>query len=180
MRTLAKWSVNEYHDLIDKGVLDHKKVELLNGELIEMAPESPIHRYIMRRSKSYLNQLFDEVALVQEGHPITLSNSEPEPDVTIYKKPESEYRTRHPNSSDIFLVVEVSNSTLSYDLNKKKEIYADEGIQEYWVIDVQQQQLYLFKNLVEGKYCFSQIYTGGEISLEVFPTIKVAVKKLFD
>lgn len=180
MRTLAKWSVNEYHELIKKGLLDHKKVELLNGELIEMAPESPIHSYIMQHGNHYLHNILSTRAIIREGHPITLTNSEPEPDLAIIKLPESKYRTRHPNANDILWLIEVSNSTLAYDLGDKKDVYQQEGIQEYWVIDVQNQRLHIFKDLVDGQYSSSNIYVDGIVTADAFSDVEISVAKLLN
>lgn len=179
MKTLAKWTIAEYHALIDNGFLDHKNVELLNGELIEMAPESPIHRHIMRRGNRYLQNLLGEYALVYEGHPITLSNSEPEPDLAIIKPSEERYIARHPNATDIFWLIEVSKSTLAYDLNDKKTVYAKEGIQEYWVIDIQNKRLHVFKDLQDDQYHSLIIHTDGIISPYAFPDLAISVKELF-
>lgn len=179
MKTLTKWTVEEYHDLIEKGILDHKRVELLQGELIEMTPESPLHSYVMQSSNNYLKHLFSGRAVLQEGHPITLSYSEPEPDIAVVKLPSEQYRTRHPNAADILLLIEVSNSTLNYDLHDKKDVYEREGLEEYWVIDIPNQRLHVFKDLVDGKYHSLIIHTDGIISPHAFPDVEVEVKKLF-
>ncbi|WP_308255485.1 Uma2 family endonuclease [Geminocystis sp. GBBB08] len=130
IKTLMKWSLEEYHNLINNGVLDHKNVELLERELIEMPPESPLHSYTTRNCSDYLRERLKGLALVIEAHPITLTNSEPEPDLAIVKLPAHQYKNRHPSAEDIFWLVEISNKTLNYDLREKKKIYAKEGIKE--------------------------------------------------
>ncbi|NJN73322.1 MAG: Uma2 family endonuclease [Limnothrix sp. RL_2_0] len=178
MRTLAKWTVGEYHELIEKGLLDHKKVELLNGELIEMAPESPMHRKTMRYGETYLRNLCGDAAIIFAGHPITLTDSEPEPDLAIICPPEETYDERHPNATDVLLLIEVSRTTLSYDIGKKKETYAKENIQEYWVLDVSNKQIYLFNNLENGDYQSQTIQQTGDISPTALPSIQISVEKL--
>lgn len=74
MKTLMKWSLEEYHNLINSGLLANKNVELLEGELIEMSPESPLHSYITRTGSQYLREKLKGLAFVIEAHPITLSN----------------------------------------------------------------------------------------------------------
>ncbi|MEB3226317.1 MAG: Uma2 family endonuclease [Synechococcus sp.] len=179
MRTLTKWTVEEYHSMIEKGILDHKRVELLQGELVEMAPESPLHRYIMQNGNNYLRDLLAGVAILQEGHPITLTQSEPEPDIAVVKLPSEKYRTRHPYAADVLLLIEVSNTTLNYDLHDKKDVYEREGIEEYWVIDIPHKRLHVFKDLVDGKYHSLIIHTSGIISPHAFPDVEVEVEKLF-
>ncbi|WP_242027675.1 Uma2 family endonuclease [Cyanobacterium aponinum] len=131
MKTLMKWSLKDYHNLIDRGLLVDKNVELLEGELVEIAPESPLHSYITRTSTQYLREKLSGLALVIEAHSITLSNFELEPDIAIVKPHSHNYKNKHPFSEDIFLLIEISHKTLSYDLSEKKNIYAKEGIEEY-------------------------------------------------
>ncbi|NEP76803.1 MAG: hypothetical protein F6K39_00545 [Okeania sp. SIO3B3] len=83
MKTLLKWTVQEYHHLINTGIFVNRHVELLHGEIVEMSPESPIHTQITETSVEYLRSLLKELAYVREAHPITLSNSEPQPDIAI-------------------------------------------------------------------------------------------------
>ena len=83
MKTLMKWSLEDYHNLINHGLLADKNVELLEGELIEIYPESPLNLYITSSGADYLREILQGMALVIEAHPITLTNSEPEPDIVI-------------------------------------------------------------------------------------------------
>ncbi|WP_024545544.1 Uma2 family endonuclease [Picosynechococcus sp. NKBG15041c] len=179
MKTLTKWTVAEYHAMVDKGILDHKRVELLQGELVEITPESPIHCYTMSHGNDYFQSLVKDRAVIYEGHPITLSQSEPEPDLVLAKLPKEQYRTKHPFAADILLLIEVSNSTLNYDLHDKKDVYEQEGIQEYWVIDIPNQRLHVFKDLIDDKYHSLIIHTDGTISPHAFPDVEIEVKKLF-
>lgn len=120
MVTLLKWTVPDYHHLIEQGLLDGKKVELLDGDLVTMAPEGPLHSYTTTTVADYLRQNLHGLALVREAHPITLSQSEPEPDIAIVLAPQERYKERHPQADDIFWLIEIANSTQAYDLNDKK------------------------------------------------------------
>ena len=178
MKTLIKWTLEDYHNLINKGILDHKSVELLEGELIEMSPESPFHSYITEGSVEYLRQLLQGLALVKEAHPITLLNSEPEPDLAIVKLPRNRYRDRHPYAEDIFWLIEVSNKTLTYDLNDKKKAYAKAGIKEYWVIDINGAKIYVFIDPEGDNYKTEIIVTEGIIKPQAFPDLEVSINQL--
>ncbi len=180
MKTLVKWSVSEYHKLIEKGFLDRKKVELLNGELVEMALKSPQHSYTAEGGRIYLAHLLGNKAVVREAHPITLSNSEPEPDIAVVKSPRENYGNRHPFITDVFWLIEVANSTLTYDLNEKKETYAKEGIKEYWVLNLKEKQLHVFKDLVDGQYFSENIQSDGTIFSEAFPDLEISVSQLLN
>jgi Uma2 family endonuclease len=168
MKTLMKWSLEDYHNLIDNGLLADKNVELLEGELIEMSPESPLHSYITRTGTQYLREKLKGLALIIEAHPITLSNSEPEPDITIVKPLSHGYKNRHPFAEDIFWLIEISNKTLNYDLNDKKRIYAKEGIKEYWVADINNRQIHVFLNPENNDYSVSKIYQKALSKLKLF------------
>ncbi len=80
MKTLYKWSVEDYHQMIETGLLEGKQVELLEGEIINMSPEGIPHSYTNHSVAKYLRKLLPKLAVVREAHPITLDNSEPEPD----------------------------------------------------------------------------------------------------
>ncbi len=83
MKTLAKWTVNDYHRMIAAGILSDRHVELLAGEIVEMTPETPIHYNTAKRGAKYLENLLAGKADVRFNGPITLQNSEPEPDIAI-------------------------------------------------------------------------------------------------
>ncbi|NEQ48293.1 MAG: Uma2 family endonuclease [Leptolyngbya sp. SIOISBB] len=135
IRTATKWSVADYHRMIATGLLAGCQVELLAGDVVEMAPELPIHRATYRRGSKYLETLLGERAIVFTAAPITLpSDSEPQPDIAIAAPPESRYDDRHPGPNDVYWLIEVSNSPLTFDREEKAQLYARDGIAEYWVV----------------------------------------------
>ncbi|WLT38846.1 Uma2 family endonuclease [Synechocystis sp. B12] len=180
MVTLLKWTVPDYHHLVEQGLLDGKKVELLDGDLVTMAPEGPLHSYTTTTVADYLRQNLRGLALVREAHPITLSQSEPEPDIAIVLAPQERYKERHPQADDIFWLIEIANSTQAYDLNDKKQIYAQEGIPEYWVADLSKRQLFVFWTPDKGDYRLQQTHSEGIIHSQAFPEIKISVQEMFD
>lgn len=179
MKTLAKWTVQDYHRLIDSGFLDQRRVELIAGEIIEMPLEGPLHAFVTEGFAKYLQTLLQELALVREAHPITLTDSEPEPDLAICKLPRQQYKTRHPQASEIFWLIEISQSTLDYDLSEKKQVYAKAGIQEYWVVDVNKLQVYVFRQPFGHDYQASSVISKGYITPFAFPNIQVSVEKFW-
>ena len=178
MRILAKWTVDEYHRMIDTGILQQRQVELLKGEIVEMTPEAPPHAFYGEEMADYLRSCLSNRALIKEARPITLIDSEPEPDIAVVKLPRTRYRERHPYAEDIYWVIEVSNSSLTKDLELKKQIYAEAGIQEYWVINLKAKQLIVFRSPQGDDYLSQQEIIKGEISPLAFPDIKVSVNKL--
>ncbi|MEG3437901.1 Uma2 family endonuclease [Pannus brasiliensis CCIBt3594] len=176
MKTVAKWTVEEYHRLIEAGMLDRRRVELIAGEILEMAPESPFHAFVTEGSAKYIQNLLRGLALIREAHPIALDDSEPEPDLAIVRLPRQQYSTRHPGPEEIFWVIEVSRSTLEYDLTDKKRIYARAGIPEYWGIDIESKRVYLFRDPRGEDYESVSILDRGTILPLAFPDIPVAIE----
>ena len=178
MKTLAKFSTEEYHQIIESGILCDRSVELLNGEIWEMPPEKPRHRKVIYFGVEYLRQILSGKAIVFEAHPITLKNSEPEPDITVAQLPISLYDERHPSALDILLLIEVSDTTLSKDLQEKKAIYALNKIREYWIIDLNNHQLKVFQNPVNDDYLIKKVFSQGKITSQAFPGITIEVSRL--
>ncbi|PSF35036.1 hypothetical protein C7H19_18000 [Aphanothece hegewaldii CCALA 016] len=178
MKSLAKWTIEDYHQMIDAGILDDRKVELLAGEIIEMSPEKPIHYYTTEENTEYLKQLLNNVAKVRFNGAITLADSEPEPDIAIVRLPTNKYKIHHPYPEDIFWVIEVANTSLKKDLELKQSIYANAFLQEYWIIDLSQTKLIVFREPNNGYYQSRKEYTEGEISSLAFPKIKISVQRL--
>lgn len=178
MQTLAKWSVEDYHRMIEVGILAERQVELISGEIVEVAPEGPLHRFINVTAADYLRQLLQGRARVYEAHPVTLSDSEPEPDIAIVRLPDRRYLSRHPYPDDIYWLIEIADSTLARDLDKKKKAYACAKIQEYWVVDVQAIKLKVFRHPESEDYQSEEEYIEGFIFPIAFPEVQVAISKI--
>ncbi len=177
----AKWSIDDYHQMVDSGLLDDRSVELINGEIIQMAPEGVGHSFYCKSTAKYLRVLFGDLVEIHEAHPITLPNSsEPEPDIAIVKTPASRYRAHHPYPDDIFWLIEIANSTLIKDLGVKKELYAAAGIAEYWVMDLQKVELVVFCDLTADGYQLENHLNSGTISSIAFPDLPVDINRLFE
>ena len=178
--TTAKWTIAEYHQLVETGILDDRQVELLEGIIVDMPPEGLPHAFYCDESVVYLRTLLGDRAKVREAHPITLPNdSEPEPDIAIVRTPNLQYRTHHPYPTDIFWLIEYADTTLRKDLNEKKRVYAQAGIEEYWVVNLQIPELIVFRDLTIDTYQSETKLATGNISPLSFPDIQIDVTKLF-
>jgi len=180
MKTLAKWTVQDYHKMISTGIFNDRNLELLAGEIVEMSPESPLHYYQAQTNVNYLQSLLQNKAHIRFNGPITLSDSEPEPDLAIVKNPPERYINHHPYQEEILWLIEVSQSTLNYDLSEKKRTYAKNNIEEYWIIDLRNTQLYVFRNPVGEGYQLESIFTEGILTSLAFPDIKISVNKMLN
>ncbi|MBD2464064.1 Uma2 family endonuclease [Oscillatoria sp. FACHB-1407] len=179
MKTLAKWSVDDYHRMVEAGILQGRRVELLAGEIVEMSPETPLDYTTAKRGAKYLEELLAGKADVRFNGPITLSNSEPEPDIAIVRLPESTYRDRHPFPQDIFWIVEVAKTSLKKDLELKAAIYATAGIQEYWVLEhLVAKQIIVFRHPQANQYTEELTLKDGGITPLAFVDISVSVQRL--
>jgi Uma2 family endonuclease len=177
--TTYQWTIERYHKAIEAGIFDDQLVELLHGNLIVMPPEREPHAYYNTETADYLRILLGEKVKVRDNKPITLpNNSEPVPDIAIVKPLGEIYLQHHPYPEDIFWIIEFSNATLSKDLGEKKEIYAEAGIMEYWVVNLQASQLKVFRDLAHQHYQTELTLITGMISPLAFPDVSVKIQRL--
>ena len=171
--------INEYHQMVNAGILDDRPVELLNGEIVEMSPEGTPHAYLSSNTADYLRELLRGRAKVREGKLVTLPNhSEPEPDIAIIQDLGEKYFEHHPYPENIFWVIEYSNSSLTKDLEVKSKTYAQAGIQEYWVINLERMELVVLRHPSDEDYREKQTLIAGSISPLAFADMAIAVNRL--
>jgi len=159
-------SVEQYHQIIRAGILTKDDpIELLEGWLIQKMPKNPRHRAATKLTRDALEAIVPQGWYVDSQEPITLSDSEPEPDVIIVRGDTRDYLDRHPGVADLELVVEIADSTLERDRSLKKRLYARAGISVYWIVNLSQQQLEVYtqpNNSTETPtYDRSQFYSLG-------------------
>ena len=144
-----------------------------------MSPEREPHAYYNSEVGDYLRRLLGSRAKVREAHPIALSSdSEPIPDLAIVRPLGRAYLEHHPYPSEIFWLIEFSYTTLAKDLNVKKRAYAQAGVLEYWVINLKDSQLNVFKDVKDGAYTTTDLLTNGFVSPHSFNDLKLDVRKL--
>ena len=176
--THAKWTVEDYHRMVEAGILDDRQVELLNGEIIETVLEGTPHANLSTKGANYLRKLLGDRVEIREGKPITLPNhSEPEPDIAVVQPLEEEYFEHHPYPENIFWLIELSNASLEKDLEVKRKTYATAGIAEYWVVNLKQMELIVFRSPNNGDYQQETTLTEGLIDPVAFPDAAVAVER---
>ena len=180
--TLAKWTLDDYHRMVASGVLDDRPVELLRGAIVEMSPERETHAYLITEAVKYLIRMVGERAVVRPDRPITLPgyDSEPEPDIAVVRPLGREYLNHHPYPGDIFWLIEFSDSSLAKYLEEKRRLYAQAQVPEYWVVDLQQSRLVVFRNPEGTDYRRTITTTGGELIPLVFPDLRFSVQRLLE
>lgn len=177
---IARWSLNDYHRMIEAGLLEDRSIELLNGFMVEMAPEGPEHADCSTRLMPQLWSAANGRYQVRAAKPISIptSESEPEPDIALVR--DQSYRQSHPNPEDIFLVIEFSHSSLTKDTEDKRWVYAQAGIPEYWVVNLRDHQVLVYQTPVDGDYRSQQKFLSGFLSLLAFPDVALDVSELLD
>ncbi|MEM6611585.1 MAG: Uma2 family endonuclease [Cyanobacteria bacterium P01_C01_bin.72] len=142
------FTIDEYHKLVDIGFFtENDRIELIRGEIIEMAPKRTPHSVCNSTLFGELYKILGEKANVRGQEPVTLPfNSEPETDVVIARKKDDNYLSAHPTVEDIILVIEISDSTLKYDRETKMSLYAESGINNYWIVNLIDRNLEVYTN----------------------------------
>jgi Uma2 family endonuclease len=141
--TPKRFTIDEYHRLIELEFLkESDRIELIRGELIQMVAKGTPHTVCGSILCRQLDRLLGDRAVIRGQDPITLpSQSEPEPDVAVARGKDEDYLAHHPYPEDIFLVIEISDSTLDYDQTTKLKIYAEAAISDYWIVNLNLRQL---------------------------------------
>lgn len=139
---VMRFSVARYHEMVRAGLLTtDDQVELLEGLLISKTSKSPLHRMVTKLVRSALEAITPSGWYVDSQEPITLGESEPEPDAVVVRGETRDYFDRHPEPKDLALVVEVSDSTLDRDRGLKRRMYARAGITAYWIVNLVDNQV---------------------------------------
>ncbi|OAB62089.1 hypothetical protein AY599_27955 [Leptolyngbya valderiana BDU 20041] len=138
MLSTKKFSIEDYHRLIELGFFkEGDRIELIRGELVEMGAKGKRHAVCCSNLNRLLWQIVSDRAIVRCQDPIELPNlSEPEPDFAIVKMREDNYLTTHPQTEDIFLVIEIADSSLQFDREVKLPVYAEAGIENVWIFNL--------------------------------------------
>jgi Uma2 family endonuclease len=153
--------------MIHLGVLTHDDpVELLEGWLVYKMPKNPPHRATTKLLRDALDEIVPDGWYVDAQEPITLEDSEPEPDVMIVRGKTRDYLDRHPSGRDIALVIEVADSTLARDRTSKKQLYARTEIPIYWIVNLSEQSIEVYQEpalVAEAPtYLQKQLYTFSD------------------
>jgi Uma2 family endonuclease len=179
--TVRRWSVEEYYRLAEMGfIAPDERVELIEGEIIRMSPLNPPHAFGSGRVQSLLLGIFQTGWVVRIGLALRVSTeSEPEPDFTVVRGRLEDYLAGHPTSAE--LVVEVSDSSLQFDLGTKAGLYARSGIPDYWVLNLPGRALVVHRNPdpAAGQYRDVRSYGEAEtVSPLAAPQTAVVVRDL--
>ena len=179
---LKKWSVEDYHRMIEFGILTREdQVELLEEVIVQLNPPRSPHAATTQCASDYLRERLTGQVIVRVQLPITLPlDSEPEPDIAIVRLDPRKYFDCHPQSNDILFLAEVADSSLREDRTRKAKLYAKANISEYWVLDVNNRQVLGFRKSNRDRYCKEfTLSKNDSIELVAFPGILLSISQLF-
>jgi Uma2 family endonuclease len=176
-------TVDEYYRMAEIGLLaPNAHVELIEGEIIDMAPIGPEHASVVDQLTRLLVRGVGESAIVRIQGSVRLSQvTEPEPDVAVLLPRADFYRHRHPSGAEIPLLVEVSDSSLRYDRDIKVPLYARYGVAEVWIVDLKNRRLLAYSGLSDGQYrATTSTQHPSVVALAALPELRVDLSNLLD
>jgi Uma2 family endonuclease len=179
--TLRPWTVAEYHHMAEMGVFrPTERVELIAGQIIQMIAKGKPHTTSVGRLDKLLQKRLDGKAWIRQESPIQLDDfSEPEPDIAVVQIDPLDYADHHPVPSEVYWLVEVADSSFKYDYEVKGKAYACSGIAEYWLLDVHDRKLYVFRQPTPDGYQAETLMAEDEIVSPLqFPDLAIVIREI--
>lgn len=176
-----RFSVDEYHRMAEVGILKpDDRVELLDGDIISMAPISSRHAAAVRKIAELFQRALTGRTIISVQCPIRLDeHSEPEPDIAVLRLEDSNYADAHPRPVDALLLIEVAQSSLIYDREMKIPQYARAGVREVWLVNLELQQVEIYREPAPLGYAVTSVHRrGATIAPQAFPDAPVRVDDL--
>ena len=176
-----RWNREQYYRLDEIDVFDGERVELLNGEIWKLGQQSPPHAATVYQTSKALRGIMGAGFVISPKMPVSLTDTcEPEPDVSLAVGVIDDFAGHHPGPSEIVLLVEVADDTLVKDRGLKRGIYASSGIQDYWIVNVNDCQVEVYRQpSPDGIYADIRVYLlGDSIELLSLPGKMIAVADL--
>ena len=175
-------TVEEYQRMAEVGILHpDEKVELIAGQIIrKMSPQGSPHAAAITRTNRLFSKGLGDNVLVRLQLPVRLNDfSEPEPDLAVVKADTLDYDDHHPTAEDVYLIVEIADRTLKSDLTVKQKDYARSGIKDYWVLDVNNRRLYVYREPTKSGYQQEMILEEDDsIASRQFPDCVIRVAEM--
>jgi len=162
--TRRRFTVAEFVRLVDIGFLrEDERIELIRGEIAEMSPINVAHASTVSRLLSRLSKLLGHRAILSIQNPVQLDDETLlQPDVALLKPRDDFYGKQHPGAEDVLLLIEVSDSTVLYDRRVKAILYGAAGIIEYWIVNLPERQIEVYREPRADGYRVTTRYKPGE------------------
>lgn len=176
-------TVSDYYKMAEAGIFgEDDRVELLDGEIVDMAPIGSRHGGMVKLLTQCFSANLDKRAIVSVQDPLHLSTrSEPQPDLMLLKPRDDFYAAAHPQAADVLLLIEVGDITARFDREVKLPLYARHGVAEAWLIDLETRQVEICRSPLpdSGDYAERTTVSTGSIVPRLLPDCQVDVGTLF-
>lgn len=175
------FNVDEYYRMFEASILSERdRLELIEGEIVEMSPIGSRHAAIVNKLNALIGQRIEKSAIISVQNPVRFSEIlEPEPDLALLKPQEDFYSGAHPTPNDVLLLIEVADTSLDYDRAIKLPLYARAGILETWIVDLSKDTVELHARPITGEYRETLRYKRGEkIESKTIPNLQFAIKDI--
>ena len=176
-----RFSVEEYHRMVQVRILkEDDRVELIEGEIIEVTAIGPRHALCVDRLNARLGAALRDRAIVRVQGPVSVSpDSEPQPDLALFRPPMARYAESHPGPADLFLVIEVAETTADDDRARKIPLYARAGIQEVWLVHLPAQAIEVYRAPTSSGYQDVRIARRGQtLAPDAFHDLTLTVDEI--
>jgi len=177
-----KFTVYDFHRMGEAGILsEDDRVELLEGEIIEMTPIGSRHAACVARLDRLLNAHVEDSAIVWVQNPIQLNDqSEPQPDIALVKPRADFYEKAHPRPEEILLLIEVADTSIDLDRNTKLPLYAQAEIPEVWIVDLRQLRMEMYRQpSAQGYSSITHLNHLEQATPQAFENLKIPLQKIF-
>ena len=169
-------SVEEYHRL-DEFNPNGRRTELIRGIVIEKRSKSPLHCSIAKRLYDTIARLLPKGFMVRCEDPLTLADSEPEPDIAVVHGAESDFFQAHPTTAELVIEVAVSSATLD---RENTSLYAEAGVKEYWIVLAPERRVEVYRQPENGRYRESlQFVADATLQCARIPAVRILISELF-
>jgi Uma2 family endonuclease len=173
---VSRLSVEEYHRL-DEFNENGRRTELIRGILIEKMSKSPLHAAVAKRLYDLISRMLPRGFVVRREDPITLADSEPEPDIAVVRGNEPEFFRVHPATAELVVEVAVSSAVLD---REKASLYAEASVAEYWIVLAGEKRVEVYRRPVNGRYQEMRFASASEtIECATVPGVRIQVAHLF-
>lgn len=160
---IHQFTVEDYYRMGELGLFEGKRVELIHGKVIDMSPINPKHASAVKVLNNWLRIVLGKDYMLGVQDPIHIDDhSEPEPDISVLKYREDYYVEAHPTPEDVFLLIEVADSSLDKDQKVKLPLYAQAGIPEVWIVNLNERRLVQYLGPTKQGYEQNHIFKRGD------------------